>query len=103
MAKSKFDDIGQTLKDDFGIEISQMFGKPCFKINKKAFASYFQDAMVFKLGKDRVDEMLMKYEGSLRWDPSGKNRPMKDWIQMPKPYENQWEALAKKALTNMTQ
>lgn len=29
-----------------GAEKSQMFGKPCFKIERKAFTCFFQEAMV---------------------------------------------------------
>ena len=36
----------QKLKDT---EQSQMFGKPCFKIEGKAFICFFQNEMVFKL------------------------------------------------------
>nr|MBK9652662.1 hypothetical protein [Bacteroidota bacterium] len=39
-------DIGQNIKS---AEQSQMFGKPCFKFNGKAFASFFENEMVFKL------------------------------------------------------
>jgi len=38
--------IGQKIKN---AEQSQMFGKPCFKINSKAFICFFQNCMVFKL------------------------------------------------------
>ena len=38
--------ICKSLEDS---EESQMFGKPCFKINKKAFVCFFEDEMVFKL------------------------------------------------------
>ena len=38
--------IGQSLE---GVELSKMFGKPCLKVEGKAFASFFEDEMVFKL------------------------------------------------------
>ena len=79
-------------------ELGQMFGKPCGKFNKKAFVSFFEDEMVFKIGKEEVDLLLDKYEGSQNWDPSRKNRGMKDWIQVPGEYNKDWKKLAKKAM-----
>jgi len=74
-------------------ELGNMFGKSCGKINKKAFVSFFQDEMVFKIGKEAVDNLLVKYDGAKNWDPSSKNRPMKDWIQIPGAYKSDWKEL----------
>lgn len=82
-------------------ELGNMFGKPCGKINKKAFVSFFEDEMVFKIGREEISLLLEKYEGSKNWDPSGKNRAMKDWIQMPGEYRSDWKALGKKAIEFM--
>ena len=57
-------------------ELGNMFGKPCGKLNKKAFVSFFEDEMVFKIGREEVEVCLDKYKGSKKWDPSGKNRAM---------------------------
>lgn len=81
-----------------GVEPSQMFGKPCLKIGKKAFAVLFQDEMVFKIGKEGVKSELERYEGSKRFDPSRKGRSMKEWIQIPTIYSDDWETLAKEAM-----
>ena len=64
-------------------ELSQMFGKPCGKLNKKAFIAFFQDEVVFKLGKENIEEWILTAKGSKNFDPSGKGRPMKDWLQVP--------------------
>ncbi len=61
----------------------QMFGKKCLKFKGKAFAAFQNDEMIFKLGKDWISENKHKYSGSKNWDPSGKNRPMKDWLSVP--------------------
>ncbi len=74
-------------------ELGNMFGKPCGKINKKAFVSFFEDEMVFKIGREEIALLLDKYEGSKNWDPSGKNRAMKDWIQIPQEYKSDWKDL----------
>lgn len=97
MFRNIFDQIASELQVEKVLP-SQMFGKPCLKIGKKAFAVFYQDEMVFKVGREEVELLLEKYVGSQRFDPSGKGRAMKDWIQIPSEYSGEWEALAKNAL-----
>jgi hypothetical protein len=86
--------IGNSIKN---AEESQMFGKPCFKINGKAFVCFFQNEMVFKLtGEKHADALNLK--GTLLFDPSGKKRPMKEWVQVPYKYKEIWEEFAVEAL-----
>jgi len=87
-------EIGQKLKD---AKQSQMFGKPCFKINGKAFICFFQNEMVFKLTDDIHSEAL-SLDGSKLFDPSGKKRPMKEWVQVPYDYNDKWKKYAKEAM-----
>lgn len=87
-------DIGQGIK---GAEQSQMFGKHCFKLEGKAFISFFQSEMVFKLG-GKAHEKALGLAGSQLFDPSGKKRPMKEWVQVPYAHSTQWKAFAKAAL-----
>ncbi|MCB0739092.1 MAG: hypothetical protein KDC92_16400, partial [Bacteroidetes bacterium] len=64
-----------------------MFGKPCFKINGKAFESFFQEEMVFKLnGQDHSNALSLN--GAQLFDPSGKGRAMKEWVQVPTTYSD---------------
>ena len=86
--------IGQSIEN---AEQSQMFGKSCFKINKKAFICFFQNEMVFKLAGEYHSEAL-SLDGSKLFDPSGKNRPMKEWIQVPFDYTESWNEYAKYAM-----
>ena len=86
--------IGQKMKD---AEQSQMFGKPCFKINGKAFICFFQNEMVFKLTGDMHKEAL-SLDGSQLFDPSGKKRPMKEWVQVSFSYKDKWPTYAKEAM-----
>jgi hypothetical protein len=89
-----YTEIGQSLE---GAEQSQMFGKPCFKISGKAFICFFQDCMVFKLtGDDHATALKLK--GAQLFDPSGKGRAMKEWVQVPYEHKSKWKALAKAAL-----
>lgn len=79
-------------------EKSQMFGKPCYKINKKAFCSFFQNEMVFKLQGEAHRDAL-SYDGAQLFDPSGKGRAMKEWVQLPGDYMDKWDQLAQEAYT----
>lgn len=78
------------------VEESQMFGKPCFKINKKAFVCFFQNEMVFKLPKE-IHIQAISLEGSTLFDPSGKKRPMKEWVQVPFEHADRWKEFAEVA------
>ncbi|MDR2010837.1 MAG: hypothetical protein LBQ22_10185 [Bacteroidales bacterium] len=82
--------IGQNIKDT---EQSQMFGKSCFKINGKAFICFFQNEMVFKLTGD-IHKEALNLDGSQLFDPSGKKRPMKEWVQVSAEHSDKWEKFA---------
>ncbi len=92
-----YNDIGQQFSSQYGTSVGQMFGKPCLKTKNKAFAAFFKEAMIFKLGQQKATLMKMKYPGAENWDPSGKKRPMKDWLQVPSEFSNDWPILAKQA------
>jgi hypothetical protein len=89
-----YQSIGQDLK---GAEQSQLFGKPCFKTGGKAFISFFQNEMVFKLTGDSHTEAL-SLDGSQLFDPSGKKRAMKEWVQVSGHHSDKWPKFAKAAL-----
>lgn len=84
-----------------GATLGQLFGKACGKLNGKAFVAFFRGDMVFKIGREEVQPCLAKYEGAQNWDPSGKGRPMKDWLQVPAIYQSDWEVLTQKAIQFM--
>jgi len=75
---------------------SQMFGKLCFKINGKAFVCFFQNDMVFKLTDVSHNEAL-NLDGAQLFDPSGKKRPMKEWVQLPFHHKDLWTKFANDA------
>lgn len=93
-AEKLFTAIGQKCKDAIQ---SQMFGKPCFKINSKAFVCFFKSEMVFKLTGD-IHEEALSLEGAQLFDPSGKKRPMKEWVQVPYKHNKIWKKYAKEAM-----
>ncbi|MBK9985377.1 MAG: hypothetical protein IPP15_24060 [Saprospiraceae bacterium] len=91
--ENQFIETGKSIKN---AELSQMFGKPCFKINGKAFCCFFQECMVFKLAGEEHKEAL-SLKGSILFDPSGKGRAMKEWVQVPYIHYKKWEHFAKTA------
>jgi hypothetical protein len=77
---------------------AKMFGMPSLKANGKAFAGLYGDDMVFKLAApDHARALALA--GARIFDPSGRNRPMREWVQVPAVHAAAWEELAAAALT----
>jgi hypothetical protein len=93
-AEEFYTETGSAVK---GAEESQMFGKPCFKINGKAFVCFFKDCMVFKL-TGKTHEEALKLKGAELFDPSGKGRAMKEWVQVPFTHSKKWQEYTRAAL-----
>ena len=75
----------------------KMFGMPCLKnSNGKAFAGYIEGEMVFKLGGARHAEALA-LTGTGLFDPSGRGRPMKEWVVVPNEHVSRWLEFARNA------
>ena len=83
-------------------EESQMFGKPCFKINGKAFMCFFENETVYKLSGE-AHKKALALKGAKLFDPSGKERPMKEWVQIPALHKKYWPELAHEALRYVKQ
>ena len=92
--EEKYIAIGRSLENAVD---SQMFGKPCFKVKGKAFVSYFDNCMVFKLGGEAHRDAL-SLDGAMLFDPAKKGRPMKEWVQLPESYSDQWADFARSAI-----
>jgi|SRR6185436_7063188 len=93
--ETEFQKIAGKLAAD-KVEVSKMFGMPCYKIKGKAFAGLYEGEMDFKLsGEDHKSALALK--GSALFDPMG-GRPMKEWVQVPGKHLEQWESFAKEAL-----
>ena len=71
----------------------KLFGKPCYKIEGKAFLCFFRSSAVFKLPPTERDGALAK-SGATLFDPSGKGRPMKEWVQLPFLHNTEWKRFA---------
>jgi hypothetical protein len=74
-----------------------MFGMPCLKnMNSgKAFAGYYQGAMVFKLTAPEHSKALT-LSGARLFDPMG-GRPMKEWVELSVEHASQWLDFARAA------
>jgi hypothetical protein len=75
----------------------KMFGMPCLKnANGKAYAGYFEGAMVFKLGGASHAEAFA-LSGTRLFDPSERGRPMKEWVVVPIEHVSRWLEFARNA------
>lgn len=99
-ARAEFDQLAEQMAGE-GVERSSMFGKPCLKIGGKAFACQFRDATAFKLESEQHTGAL-ELTGAVLFDPSGKGRPMKAWVQVPVDHVKQWPDLARAASRTIT-
>ncbi|MFK7989307.1 MAG: TfoX/Sxy family protein [Sandaracinaceae bacterium] len=66
-----------------------LFGMPCLKRGKKAFAGSFDGGLVVKLPPDEAAEAAA-VPGAQAFDPSGKGRPMKGWVVLPASAAETW-------------
>jgi hypothetical protein len=80
-----------------GAVSGRMMGMPMLFFAGKGFAGLWGDAMTFKLKEHDVASAL-DLPGANRFDPSGRNRPMKAWVAVPLEGERDWEMLGRKAL-----
>jgi hypothetical protein len=80
-----------------GVETGQMFGKRCLSIKGKAFLALHKQVIAFKLG-GAPHEAALALPGAALWDPSGKGRPMKDWVAMPASQAAAFDTVARAAL-----
>jgi hypothetical protein len=76
-----------------GAQPGAMFGKPCFKLDGKAFVCLFQDCMVFKL-EGAAHAQAVAMAGSKLFDPSGSGRAMREWVQVSLRHSARWGELA---------
>ena len=70
----------------------KLFGHPCLSVQGKAFLVRCHDDLVFKLGRARAT-VLLEAHGELKlFDPSGKGRAMRDWVQAPVSFSDEVSA-----------
>lgn len=83
-----------------GVRTSRMFGKPALMDQDgKAFACLLAGEVAFRLGRDNdAHADALGLPGAHPFDPSGKGRPMKDWVSVPPEHGARWAELAESAL-----
>ena len=99
-AQVEFEGLIEYLHTNYDGVVGQMFGKKCIKVNGKAAVALFKDSLVFKL-PEGTHGQAMALSGSILWDPSGKGRPMKEWVQIPFDYHLRWKEFAIESLAYM--
>jgi hypothetical protein len=96
--KRMFDQIARDLALSYdNVQTGKIFGVGCIKIQGKAFAAFFQGEIALKLRGDDHRRAL-EIAGAQLWDPSGKHRSMKEWVQLPYAGAQAWPELAEQAL-----
>ena len=96
-AQAEYDAVVSEMMATSPTSSGKMFGMPCLKnSNGKAFAGFFEGAMVFKLGGDSHGEALA-LSGARLFDPSERGRPMKEWVVVPIEHVSRWLEFARNA------
>jgi TfoX/Sxy family transcriptional regulator of competence genes len=87
--------VVEALLADGDVSEGQMMGMPALKAHGKMFGGCFEGRLVVKIGRDRVQELIDAGRAD-QFDPSGRDRPMKDWAQLSE-HDEDWLALAREA------
>jgi hypothetical protein len=88
-------EVVEALLTDPAVSEAQMMGMPAVKLGSKMFGGFFDGNLVVRIGRERVEDLISSGR-ALPFDPSGRDRPMKDWAQVPEP-NAEWLALATEA------
>ena len=93
-----FDKLAEQLITQPNVARGVMFGMPIVKVNGNAFMGFNKGNATFKLnGQGHADALHVN--GAVLSDPSGRGRPMKEWVEIPPEESAQWEKFAQLALT----
>lgn len=96
-----FDQIAEDLAAA-GAVAGAMFGKRALLAEGKAFACLKDDALAFRLGaKTPAHAAALGVPGAHLFDPSGKERPFKDWVAIPAAQHRHWRSYAVTALATL--
>jgi hypothetical protein len=99
--EERFDDITNDLaRTHEAVAAGKLFGTRCIKVHGKAFATFHGVDMVFKL-RGAAHAEALALPGATLFDPSGKGRPMREWVVVPADHADRWEEFAESALHGM--
>jgi hypothetical protein len=99
--RARFDEIAADLEArDPDVQLGQMMGHPCINAGGKIIASFQseKDSIAFKLPDEAEREKALALEGAVPFEPMGKGRVMKEWVDVPVAHEARWAELADSAL-----
>lgn len=100
-ARARFDGIAADLEArDPDVQLGQMMGHPCIKAGGKIIASFQveKDSIAFKLPHEAERQKALALEGAEPFEPMGKGRVMREWVDVPVAHEAKWAELADTAL-----
>src|SRR5215469_6610083 len=92
-----FDSVADELTATSNVTRSQMFGMPCLKCGSKSFAGEYRGAMVFKL-RGEAHAQALTLAGAHLFDPSERDRPMREWVVIPGEHAARWPEFGRLAL-----
>lgn len=85
--------------ENAGVTVGKMFGATSLMAGSKAIGCLHGDGIAFKLGRESAGHAAaLALPGAALFDPSGMNRPFKDWVVVPLGSAPQWPELADAAL-----
>jgi hypothetical protein len=95
-ARELFERISETYIAEPNFTVGTGFGtNPGLRVNGKIFAMLAHEALVVKIPRELVDQLVDAGTGT-RFD-AGKGRPMKEWIWVSADHADEWDALASAA------
>ena len=96
-ALDSFDVLAVSLRGE-DVSLGKLFGHRCLKVTGKTFLVDFDGDLVFKLGRDAMAPLLETHADLAGFDPSGKGRPMKDWLQAPLAHSDRFQIWAEASM-----
>jgi hypothetical protein len=98
-AQERFDALTRALSEK-GVKPTNMFGKPALKdAAGRAFAALHAGALACRLGQgSEKHREALALRGAALFDPSGRGRPMRDWVSIPVVHADRWQEFAEAAL-----
>jgi hypothetical protein len=97
-AVERFESLADRLADD-GVTEKSIFGKRGLTAGKTSLGCLFGDGLAVRLGAGTAEHSdAAGIDGAEPFDPSGRDRPFKDWVVLPLAAADRWEEFALAAL-----
>ncbi len=92
-----FEQIVARLSQHPAVEQRSMFGSQGLSVNGNLFLTFHTSDIAAKLS-GAAHASALELTGAQRWDPSGKGRAMREWVQVPAAHCDRWAEIADAAL-----